>query len=76
MYVRTWHRPWPAALLLTALLTFIERQANRLTVHLLLHGLIFLALSGFLFWAIDRSPNLILTLALAAAGAAVCGLIV
>jgi hypothetical protein len=73
LYVRRWHKPWPATVGLTALLTWLDSSPSRTTVSLLLQVLIYVALSGVLFWAIDRSPNLVLTSAFALAGAAVFG---
>jgi hypothetical protein len=74
--VRRWHKPWPATVVLAALLTWLDSGAGRTVVSRLLQGLIYLALAGVLFWAIDRSPNLLLTLALALAGVAVFGCLV
>jgi hypothetical protein len=71
IYVRRYHKPWLATVLLTALLLYLDYDARRTAVYLLLHGLIYLALGGALFWAIDRSIHLVVTMALVLAGAAV-----
>ena len=70
-YVRHKRKPWPAAVLLAAVLTVLEAGAGHGAVHLLLHAMIFLILSSALFWALDRARNLLFFLALSLAGVAV-----
>ena len=70
-FVARWHKPWIATVALTAFLGYLDYDAGRTSVHLLLHILIYLAIGGVLFWAIDRSTNLVLTVGLALAGACV-----
>jgi hypothetical protein len=67
-FVRRFHRPWPATVVLTSLLLYFDVRTGRTPVHLLLHFLIYLAVTGALFWAIDRTTHLILTLALMVTG--------
>lgn len=68
IYVRYAHRPWLATVALTALLVYLDYDAHHPAVYLLLHGLIYLAVGGALFWAIDRSTHTALTLGLLASG--------
>ena len=70
-FVRRYHKPWPATALLTILLLVLDYRAHRGPVYLMLHGLIYLAVGGALFWAIDRSSHLVITIGLALAGGAV-----
>ena len=66
--VARWHKPWPATVALTALLLYRDYQAGRTPVSLLLHILIYVCVGGALFWAIDRSTHLVLTIGLVLAG--------
>ena len=71
LFVRYAHKPWPATLILTLLLLYFDYAAKRTPVYLLLHGLIYLAVGGALFWALDRSTHLVITIGLVLSGAAV-----
>jgi hypothetical protein len=64
-------KPWTAALVLTAVLLALEIIAGRAPVHLLLRGIVFLVLSAAIFWAIQRSRNLLFSMALALAAAGI-----
>jgi len=66
--VARWHKPWLATVALTALLVYLDYDAGRTPVHLLLHILIYVCVGGALFWAIDRSSHLVLTIGLVLAG--------
>ena len=70
-FVARWHKPWIATVVLAAFLGYLDYDAGRTAVHLLLHILIYLAIGGVLFWAIDRSTSLVLTVGLVLAGACV-----
>ena len=70
-FVARWRKPWIATVALAAFLVYLEYDAGRTPVHLLLHILIYLAIGGVLYWAIDRSTNLVLTVGLALAGVGV-----
>lgn len=71
LFVRYAHRPWPATIVLTLLLLYLDYAAHRTPVYLMLHGLIYLAVGGALFWALDRSTHLVVTIGLVLSGAAV-----
>jgi hypothetical protein len=71
VYVGRWHKPWPATVALTLLLLYFDYAAQRTPVYLLLHALIYLAVGGALFWALDRSTHLAVTIGLALSGIAV-----
>lgn len=71
IFVRRTHKPWLATVGLTALLAYVDYDARRTPVYLLLHLLIYLAVGGAMFWAIDRSTHLVVTIGLALSGAAV-----
>ena len=60
-------KPWLAALALTAVFLTLEALAGHRTVDLVLRAIVLLALSGAMFWAIERSRNLLFSLALAIA---------
>ena len=64
-------KPWLAALVLTALLVALETLAEKPPVYLVLRGIVFLAMSAAIFWAIQRSRNLLLSMALALAAAGI-----
>ena len=67
--VARWHKPWLATVALTALLVYRDHEAGRTPVSLLLHILIYVCVGGALFWAVDRSTHLIVTVGLVLAGA-------
>jgi hypothetical protein len=71
IFVRYSHKPWPATVSLTVVLLYFDYTAHRTPVYLLLHGLIYLAVGGALFWALDRSSHLVVTTGLALSGIAV-----
>jgi hypothetical protein len=71
LFVRYAHKPWPATVVLALLLLYFDYAAHRTPVHLLLHALIYLAVGGALFWALDRSTHLVVTIGLALSGIAV-----
>jgi hypothetical protein len=64
-------KPWLAALLLTAVLITLETMAGRTAVYLVLRGIVLLVLSASIFWTIQRSRNLLFTLALAIGAAGI-----
>ena len=64
-------KPWFAAVLLTGILVTLEAVAGRSAVYLLLRGLVFLVLSAAVFWAIERSRNLLFSLGLAVAAVSI-----
>jgi hypothetical protein len=70
-FVARWHKPWIATVALAAFLVYRDFDAGRTPVHHLLHLLIYLSVGGVLFWAVDRSSHLVLTLGLVLAGACV-----
>ncbi len=76
LLVRRYHRPWPATVVLTGLLVFLEVRALRPPAGVLLHIIVYGALAGGLFWAVDRSPSPLITGGLLAAGAAVLAYLV
>jgi len=67
--VARWRRPWLATVALTAFLIYRDYDAGRTPVSLLLHILIYVCVGGALFWAVDRSTHLVLTVGLIVAGA-------
>ena len=69
LVVARWHKPWLATVALTALLLYRDYEADRTPASLLLHILIYVCVGGVLFWAIDRSTHLVLTIGLVLAGA-------
>ena len=69
--VARWRRPWLATVALTAFLVYRDHEAGQPPVAQLLHILIYVCVGGALFWAIDRSTHLVLTIALVLAGACV-----
>jgi hypothetical protein len=71
VFVRFKHKPWPATVLLTLVLLYFDYAAHRTPVYLLLHSLIYLAVAGALFWALDRSTHLVVTVGLVLSWAAV-----
>jgi hypothetical protein len=68
LVVARWHKPWLATVALTALLVYLDHAAGRAPVSQLLHILIYVCVGGALFWAIDRSTHLVLTIGLVLAG--------
>jgi hypothetical protein len=70
-FVVRWHKPWLATVVLTVILGYRDYGARHPPVYLLLHSLIYLCVGGVLFWAIDRSTQLVLTIGLVLAGSVV-----
>ena len=68
IFVRRFRKPWLATVLLTALLIGLELAVHRPPVRMLLHGLIYLVISGAIFWTVDRMPHPVLVGAIAAGG--------
>ena len=64
-------KSWLPALALTAVLIALEARAGTAPVTLVLHGIVFLILSGAVFWAIRRAGSLLLSLVLGLAAAVI-----
>ena len=64
-------KPWLAALALTAVFLTLEILAGGTAVNMVLRGIVLLVLSAAIFWTIERSRNLLFSLALALAAAGI-----